>query len=203
MPRIARVNNIYDVKDGDPKEGHSGWWYVDSEIEMGDGSILFKRHVMPKDILEWRAAEYGIPPNDYDTLVDIVMAEPYIDADWYHSDKSLFYAPTIEEARANYLAKVAEVKLEKRISTRGKDHPLNFIKRNAAHNPMSMAIKAMSVLMQRHEFGTQEQDPEVVRVFLNFREAINKAFPQDKTNPDPEIEKQSILRGMMGVNDGR
>lgn len=200
--RIVRVNKIYNAQEGDSRQGHSDRWYIDSEVQMEDGSILFDRHVVPKDILEWRAAEYGIDPNDYDTLFDIIIAEPYIEADWYHSDQSLFFAPTIDEARENYLAKVAEVKLQMRISTRGPNHPLNFLKERAEHNPMSMAIKSMSVIMQRHVAGTELQPDPVVRTFNNYREAISMMFPDQPANPDPERAQKAVERGMFGANNG-
>lgn len=35
-------------------------------------------HVFPKTTMQSRAAEYGIDPNDTDTLLDIVLHEPYM-----------------------------------------------------------------------------------------------------------------------------
>ncbi|MFC6884678.1 MULTISPECIES: hypothetical protein [Actinomadura] len=35
-------------------------------------------HVFPKSTLEWRAAEYGIDPDDIEALLDIVLHEPYL-----------------------------------------------------------------------------------------------------------------------------
>ncbi len=35
-------------------------------------------HIFPHTTFEWRAAEYGVDPDDVDTLIDIVLHEPFI-----------------------------------------------------------------------------------------------------------------------------
>ncbi|WP_433235560.1 hypothetical protein ACQPYK_25555 [Streptosporangium sp. CA-135522] len=35
-------------------------------------------HIIPHSTWEWRCAEYGVDPNDMDTLLDIVLHEPWI-----------------------------------------------------------------------------------------------------------------------------
>lgn len=48
-------------------------WHV--LYEDPDGQT--RGHVFPKSTLAWRAAEYGIDPTDTDTLLDIVLHEPF------------------------------------------------------------------------------------------------------------------------------
>ena len=48
-------------------------WHV--LYEDPDGNT--RGHVFPKNTLAWRAAEYGIDPADLDTLLDIVLHEPF------------------------------------------------------------------------------------------------------------------------------
>lgn len=48
-------------------------WYVD--LQRPDGSL--RRNVFPKSTLAWRAAEYGIDPNDTEALLDVVLHEPF------------------------------------------------------------------------------------------------------------------------------
>ena len=48
-------------------------WYVD--MRRPDGGT--RRHVFPQTTLAWRAAEYGIDPNDTETLLDIVLHEHF------------------------------------------------------------------------------------------------------------------------------
>lgn len=35
-------------------------------------------HVIPQSAFEWRSAEYGIDPEDLDTLLDVILHEPWI-----------------------------------------------------------------------------------------------------------------------------
>jgi hypothetical protein len=49
---------------------------VVKEIVNDDDSTVLYLHMFNTDILEWRAAEYGI--NDLDEIVDMIMHEPYM-----------------------------------------------------------------------------------------------------------------------------
>ena len=62
-------------------------------------------HCFPKDVFEWRAAEYDIDPADMDTLLDVVLSEPFIDPGDVKPGERLHDAPTIEEARRAHLAR--------------------------------------------------------------------------------------------------
>ena len=96
---------------------------------MDDGSVEEGSHIFPKDILEWRAAEYGIDPSDVDTLLDIVITEPYLSAEDWVGPKLYDEGVTTEEARAAHLARCAKVKLTHRVSTRArKDSPLQHVR---------------------------------------------------------------------------
>lgn len=48
-------------------------WHVLYEDPHGDT----RGHIFPKNTLAWRAAEYGIDPTDTETLLDIVLHEPF------------------------------------------------------------------------------------------------------------------------------
>lgn len=87
-----------------------------------DGEIWAEQsgHCFPKDIFEWRAAEYGIDPTDMDTLIDIVLAEPFLDDNDYAPGESLHDAPDITVARERHKSRCAAGKLRGRITTRGK-----------------------------------------------------------------------------------
>ncbi len=69
-------------------------------------------HCFPLDTMEWRSAEYAIDPNDRDTLLDLVLAEPWmIDGiDPQEHPSGLFNAETIDEARDFQLGRVTMVK---------------------------------------------------------------------------------------------
>lgn len=75
-------------------------------------------HCFPKDVFEWRAAEYDIDPADMDTLLDVVLSEPFIDPGDVKPGERLHDAPTIEEARRAHLARCSKAKLKARITTR-------------------------------------------------------------------------------------
>jgi hypothetical protein len=77
-------------------------------------------HCFPKDIFEWRAAEYGIDPTDMDTLIDIVLSEPFLEDSDFPPGEGLFDAPDISLAREAHKSRCARGKLRGRITTRGK-----------------------------------------------------------------------------------
>jgi hypothetical protein len=123
--------------------------------------------------MDWRAAEYNIPPTDIDTLVDILVLEQYIAPEFFNGPNSLFNAPTIAEARAAYVAEIVRLKLLYRVSTRTKDHPLAVVRQaHIPSEPIDMAYKGMTVLFNRHMSGAEQLDPAVATVLSNFRDAV-------------------------------
>lgn len=82
-----------------------------ADITAPDGSRHM--HVFPVDTLEWRAAEYELDPSDLDTLLEIVLAEPFLDPDPDDPTLSLFDADTIKQARGHHLKKVRTVTVDR------------------------------------------------------------------------------------------
>jgi hypothetical protein len=93
-------------------------WRVTKDVEADDGTVTRLLHVLPVDTMEWRAAEYGIDPSDRDTLVEMVLLEPHLDdgVDERHA-RSLGRAPSIADARAFHLERIAAAK--KRVTLSG------------------------------------------------------------------------------------
>lgn len=75
---------------------------VANRVTDDQGSVTMVLHIFPPETLEWRAAEYGIDPSDVDTLLDVVLAEPY-DTE----PAPLWQAPDRETARAALLDRVS------------------------------------------------------------------------------------------------
>lgn len=98
MKRI-RLNAV--ERDGD---------WIHADLTRPDG--LRHRQSFRVDTLEWRAAEYDIDPADKDTLLDMVLSEPFLDPDPDDPTLSLFDAPDIGRARVHHLRKVAQVEVE-------------------------------------------------------------------------------------------
>lgn len=48
------------------------------QVRMTDAEGKEHVHVFPQETLAWRAAEYGIDPADTDTLLDIILHEPFL-----------------------------------------------------------------------------------------------------------------------------
>lgn len=136
-----------------PEEGDNG-------EHMADANVLI-RHKVPFHTVSYRCAEYGV--TDLNVITDFIICEPYIESEWWAGDDHLFAAGDIETARQLFIAKVAEVKLKHRISTRGKNHPLMNLKRSAKIEATDVALKSMAVLLIRHRNGAQELDPHVAR----------------------------------------
>ena len=114
---------------------------VQREMELADGSIIRGKHAFPVDTLEWRAAEYGIDPADLDTLLDIVLHEPFL-GEPDQPDMLLYDAPTVEEARAYHLARIDAVKAKsKKEMKAGPDSVRERIKQLSVVNPEAVSLK--------------------------------------------------------------
>lgn len=138
-------------------ESHDGRWTVTRQFFHDDGTIEDGVHVFPLDTLEWRAAEYNIDPGDVDTLLDIVLMEPYLTPEDWALGFRLHDAPDVATARQDHLARCARVKLRHRVSTRSAPavglgaraadreppaHPLDPIRRDHGIDPGVIAVKA-------------------------------------------------------------
>lgn len=132
---------------------------------------------MPHDQVLYRAAEYGIDPNDIDTLLDVVVCERFITREWWAGDDHLFAAGSIDEARRLYLIEIARIKLKYRISTRSADkseagHPLNILRNAHVWKPADLALKTMGTLLLRHRNGAQALEPTVLKSLLYMESAL-------------------------------
>lgn len=113
-----------------------------------DGTTENGVFIMPEDTLEWRAAEYGIDPGDVDTLMDVVLAEPFL-ASHPREIPVLFTAATVDEARVAHLQRCAQVKLEHRMSTRVAGHPLGELKTKMIMDPEALRLKRKIIRQRR------------------------------------------------------
>lgn len=161
------------VFDGVDRDDKQSLWKI-SYHEEGEGAEENKIVLLaPFSMMDWRAAEYNIPPTDIDTLIDIMMLEQYISVDFFNGPNSLFNAPSIEIARTAYLAEIVRLKLLYRVSTRTKNHPLAAVRdSHTPSDPLDMAHKGMTVLFNRQFTGAEQLDPAVATVLSNFRDAL-------------------------------
>ncbi|MEV8439190.1 hypothetical protein AB0425_17585 [Actinosynnema sp. NPDC051121] len=165
-------------------------WYAQREITRDDGTIDAGSHVFPLDTLEWRAAEYGIDPADVDTLLDVVLAEPYLTPEDWAAGYLPHDAPDAATARQDHIARCARAKLRHRISTRpgpaggsaakaGENasvpgHPLDPIRRQPGIDAAVVAVKADYVQRVRvqlaEEAARRAREPREDRVTRIRRE---------------------------------
>jgi hypothetical protein len=87
--------------------GELGWNIRSSMKFQGEEKV--GGHFFPDSALAIRAAEYGIDPNDINTLLDVLLNEVFIVREEPHY---------VAETRATYLRRCALVKLRHRLSTR-------------------------------------------------------------------------------------
>ncbi|MEU6234414.1 hypothetical protein [Kitasatospora sp. NPDC047058] len=129
---IYTITETYEVTSAN---GVPHWVVV---MTATDGSR--HQHAFPKDTVTWRAAEYGINVDDTETLLDVILHEPYITpADVQAEPLTLTTAKSKNDAKAAHLARIAAVKKRRRIdgikapADRGKPDPLAAIRvhRNA------------------------------------------------------------------------
>lgn len=145
-------------------------WTALREFTYDSGLIEQGGHVFPFDTLEWRAAEYDIDPADIETLLDIVLAEPYLTVEDWATGYRLHDAPDVATARRDHIARCARAKLRHRISTRPavpdparaanpQEHPLDPIRRSPGIDIEVVAVKKEHVRRFRQAVAEERARP--------------------------------------------
>ena len=90
--------------------------YTLESVARGEGEMLvfllrkpdgtLHQHVAPHWIFAQRSAEYDIDPCNWDTLLDIVLHEPFADSD----GPGLYGSATVDDARETHLARIRRCK---------------------------------------------------------------------------------------------
>lgn len=157
---------------------------VEREMVRADGSIVVGHHKFPVDTLEWRAAEYGIDPTDLDTLLDIVIHEPFL-GDPDRPDLALHEAPTVEEARAYHLERIQKIK-DKSKKVKAADPVREQVKGLAVMNPEAIQIKAKMV----GKIRSMVKEEKEARAKAGLRALV-------VPTPDPEEARLAQLHAML------
>jgi hypothetical protein len=118
-------------------EGHADAdqpiWLIETSV---DGSAVPSHaHRFPHEALHWRAAEYGIDPSDFDTLLEVVLCEPQMSLQ--HTDPAFLYNTDEKAAREAHLKRVADVRA--RVAHLDPDGLLDRIR--AEHDPADPRIE--------------------------------------------------------------
>jgi hypothetical protein len=145
---VVKIEFLSAVDDG---RGH---FIVQRRITDDQGGVAEGVHIFPYDTLEWRAAEYGIDPSDVDTLLDVVLAEPYLSPEDWSTGPSLYGEDDhdMAEVRQAHLSRCARVKLANRISTRGTSaDPLTLIRETHQMDADAVEIKRQLVARGREQ----------------------------------------------------
>lgn len=143
------------VHVGEAHSDGSGHWIIAKRVEHDDGMVEEGVFILPEDVLEWRAAEYGIDPSDLDTLFDLVIAEFFIQPD-DGDGPTLFETDDVDEARQAHLQRVSRAKWRHRISTRSKDHPATPVKGQFVMDDEALDLKRQIVQKRRQQARRQE-----------------------------------------------
>jgi hypothetical protein len=118
--RVRIVESVFEEPNG-----AVDCWYVITRAP-GDGGIT---HVFPKGIFEWRAAEYGVDPQDIGTLLDMILHEQLMDDEEGAAlQRDVSAARSTAAARQAYSDRLAALKQRTRIILDGKDNPLDAIR---------------------------------------------------------------------------
>lgn len=133
-------------------------WLIIFDALYDDGTVTEHWHWMPKDTMEWRAAEYDI--SDPVTLLDIVLAEPFLTAEDWARGLPFTEAAEPAQGKADHIARCAQAKLRHRMSTRptvgqskaATPHPLDVVLAESPLNPEAIALKREHSISVRSEY---------------------------------------------------
>lgn len=133
-------------------------------------------HCFPKEIFEWRAAEYGIDPKDMDTLVDVVLSEPFLTAEDFQPGENLYDAPTVTAAREAHTARCARGKLRARLVSRGKiAHAGGVLHTLRTESPMDEGVLAVKrQYVQEQRAARQREQRHVLRGFAALPAPVDR-----------------------------
>lgn len=183
------------LKGVDRRVASNGQFYLIVEMEVTDdaGTTLTGTHHLPADALEWRSAEYDIPADDLDTLLDIVLHEPFMDDADLIPELGLHDAPTIEEARTHHLDRITKLK-ERGVKAKKTesvvtvhDETREKIKGLVVMNPEAVELKRNRVgrvredrKETRQQMARATEEPEGQRLARLRRELTPQESPRDK-----------------------
>lgn len=146
---------------------------VQRRMEFVDGSTMLGKHVFPTDTLEWRSAEYLIDPADLDTLLDIVIHEPFL-GEPDQPNLLLYDAATVQEARDYHLARINAVKARsKRPNPTVPDPVREGIKQLSVINPEAINLKSEFVTDARAKNLAAKEAQEKARLTGLFVDATS------------------------------
>lgn len=173
-------HKIIDILAGEISPGVDGW----SVITLRPGGIRWQ-HTFPKEILEWRAAEYGL--TDPAEILDVVLHENYQDT----APPAL--PPSVKTAPVTVAAAVADQHgptLQEATSTAAA---------RTAHRSRIAAVKAGSVRITDpdgllpHIHGNHGMDPGRVRTKAE-RVDVNRWTRLYGPLPVPETDTLEVPR---------
>jgi hypothetical protein len=176
--------------------------------------------MMPTDVFESRAAEYGIDPESpdgWDDLLHLVFApkgpQPSIEAQLADPDH-LFNAPTIEHARQVKMRQIrkamgtrrlrgvlgvsehrALIDEATRIAHSDAEDPLEFIKRTAPMSPEHIVVKAENIRRIRHQYKARRLGLDPHRAYTPEeleQHAKRRAMKKDQAPTRESADKLAI-----------
>lgn len=174
-------------------------WFLATEVDRGDGVVERIAHIMPVDTFEWRAAEYGIDPADFDTLLDIVIHEPYLPPLSPSDPPLLMAAPTVKSAREEHLARIADLRGKDRvvgrkglspfaagadavvISDSGTEDPIAVLKRDSPMSATHITAKRAHVAQARSDHAQKRLATPQVRPRFAAGHASPELLSSDTT----------------------
>ena len=150
------MNITYDRVEGHIVRDQPVWVAFGTQTD-DDGTMVPYMHQFPCDTLEWRAAEYGIDPADVDTLLDIVLAEPYLTPQDWATGVHLYEHPDadMDTVKADHIARCAKAATRLKLSTKPdkkdkKPHALDRIRDEHSQWVDSEVVELKSELIARH-----------------------------------------------------
>lgn len=177
----------YEVREVQDR-GH--YWQVVYDVRYEGGAVAEHGHSIPKETLEWRAAEYDLDPDvDFEQILDIVLAEPYIDqteSPGTVAGEELHDAPDIETAKSRHVSRCARAKLKYRISTRANkaaarasdalSNPLDIIREQAVIDKDVVLVKKEYVKRLREKTRERKVETSKDRLARISRELLGMEF---------------------------
>jgi hypothetical protein len=177
-------------------------WVLHIQREDGAKGV----HMMPKFILDLRAAEYGVDPTDVDTLISMVVHEPYMPVEEATAENPtpiahLLQVDSTVAAREAHLARIKncpvqfEIKGSKGLDTLRKQH-----------KPDLDRIKAHRELVDTHRWSLKYGD---IPMPPRFAPKTTRAMPfvltgmkESGANPLPDsmINDGSFTISVKGSN---
>lgn len=171
------------------------------EVHVDRGGGIKWAHVFPKNLLDWRAAEYGIDPADVDTLVDIALHETMVPTQLDEQTNAqlkakalpwLLDADNTDDARKYHLQRIRTAPNQLQVKGNKALDPIR-----QGHKPNHDFVSQAAQMVDIHRWNAKYGDlptPQTTLKQVNAVPFVQTGIPSDPASPSTDSISSTTLK---------